>query len=436
MKSKGQRHLYALDLAMALTLTAVYAGFARLTAADGQPVYTGPLWLGWLIAAAVGLPIAVRRCLPLPVLVTVLAALATASLLDIPREPYTAAGLAAYLVGLAEPARRSVPALGVTLLVACGAVCLGEAVVTPAEEWRGAVGVAGLVLLVIGGGWGAGFTVRGRRAENRREQRCRAERARDEERLRIARELHDIVSHNLSLIAVRAGVAGHVAEADPQEARAALKSIEETSRSALTEMRRTLGVLRTEGAHLEPVPAAGHLNSLAAQANRAGVDVELTVRGTEDLSEGTQLTVHRIVQEALTDPAALLGPGPVRRPRPHPHHLRSGRVRLRRPARRSRGLSAQGHPAGRSPQRHRHGCRGRGAARSLGDPPSDRGVRPTPGTGAPAQPLAGRDHRPGNGRARPDRAGAVQHGDRGPSPSEPGHGQDPYRAPAQQVEGA
>ncbi|MEV0576309.1 sensor histidine kinase [Streptomyces sp. NPDC050392] len=301
MKLKGQGHLYALDLGAALALTAVYVGFTGLTAEDGQPAYTGPVWLGWLIAATVGLPIAVRRRWPLAVLAAVLAALAAASLLDIPREPYVAAGLAAYLVGLAEPARRSVPALAVTLPVACGAVYLGEAVVTPAEDWRGAVGVAGLVLLVIGGAWGAGFTVRGRRAEAAREQRRRSERALDEERLRIARELHDIVSHNLSLIAVKAGVAGHVAEADPREARAALKVIEETSRSALAEMRRTLGVLRIEGAPLGPVPDLDGLGSLAAQAHRAGVDVDLTVHATEGLAEGTRLTIYRIVQEALTN---------------------------------------------------------------------------------------------------------------------------------------
>ncbi|MFE9174342.1 sensor histidine kinase [Streptomyces kebangsaanensis] len=301
MKLKGQHHLYALDLGAALALTAVYVGFARLTADDGQPTYTGPFWLGCLIAAAVGLPIAVRRRWPLAVLGTVLVALTTASLLDIPREPYTAAGLAAYLVALAEPARRSVPALAVTLSVACGAVYLGEATVTPAEDWQGAVGVAGLVSVVIGGAWGAGCTVRGRRVEAEREERRRSERALDEERLRIARELHDIVSHNLSLIAVKAGVAGHVAEAAPQEARAALKVIEETSRSALAEMRRTLGVLRTEGAPLGPVPDLDSLGSLVAEADRTGVDVDLTVHAVEGLAKGTQLTIYRIVQEALTN---------------------------------------------------------------------------------------------------------------------------------------
>lgn len=93
-------------------------------------------------------------------LAVVLAALATASLLDIVREPYAAAGFGAYLVGLAEPARRSVPALVVALTVAGGAVYLGEAVVTPADDPWGAVGVAGLVVLVIGGSWGAGRLLR------------------------------------------------------------------------------------------------------------------------------------------------------------------------------------------------------------------------------------------------------------------------------------
>ncbi|MFB6874220.1 sensor histidine kinase [Streptomyces sp. NPDC056323] len=305
--------LQLLDLVAALSLTAVYVGFVRMGSGDGQAHYTGPLWTGYLVAAAVGLPIAVRRRRPLLVLAAVLAALAAASLLDIVREPYAAAGFGAYLVGLAEPARRSVPALAVALTVAGGAVYLGEAVVTPAEDPLGAVGVAGLVVLVIGGSWGAGRTVRGRRAGAVRDERRRAERAVGEERLRIARELHDIVSHNLSLIAVKAGVAGHVADADPQEARAALKIIEETSRSALAEMRRTLGVLRGQGtppgagtppapdAPLGPVPDLGRLDALGVEAGRAGTDIRFAVHGTEQLAEGMRVTVHRIVQEAVTN---------------------------------------------------------------------------------------------------------------------------------------
>lgn len=304
MDGAAGRRLWAVDvvdLVAALGLTAAYVSLAHLPGADGQPTYDGPAWLVWLVAAGVGLPVALRRRFPVPVLGAVVLALTAATFLDITREPYTSAGLAAYLVGLAEPARRSVTALSVALPVAVGGVYVGEAVHTPSGSPRDALGVAALVLLTVGGAWAAGRVVRSRRAEARREVRREADRALDEQRLQIARDLHDIVSHNLSLIAVRAGVAAHVADADPHEARSALRAIEETSRAALTEMRRTLGVLRTGDAPLGPAPGIGDLGPLADDARRAGVTVDLTVHGAEGLPEGDQLTVYRVVQEGLTN---------------------------------------------------------------------------------------------------------------------------------------
>ncbi|MGP3919375.1 sensor histidine kinase [Nonomuraea sp. 10N515B] len=288
---------YVVDLVAAVAVTVTYLDFARTPATDGLPAYSGPAWLAWVVAAAAGLPIAVRRRWPLPVLGVVLAAVTSASILDLTREPYISAGLAAYLVGLAEPARRSVPALAITLPVASAGVYLGEAMITPSGSAQDAAGLIALVLMVIGGAWTAGFTVRSRRAGSRR----KAEHALVAERLHIAREMHDIVSHNLSLIAVKAGVAAHVAADDPQEASTALKVIEETSRSALTQMRRALGVLRTDGAPMGPVPGVEGLDGLAEETRRAGVEVVLKVRGLAGLNEGTQLTVYRIVQEALTN---------------------------------------------------------------------------------------------------------------------------------------
>lgn len=308
MNDAPGRPLWAADLLAALALTAAYVTTAGLPGADGQPTYDGPAWFAWLVAAGVGMPVAVRRRLPVTVLGTVVVALTAATLLDITREPYIAAGLAAYLVGLAAPIRRSVAALTVTLPVAVGGVYVGEAVHTPSGPPEDAVGVATLVLLVVGGSWAAGRIVRGRRAAAEREVRRQAERALDEQRLQIARDLHDIVSHNLSLIAVRAGVAAHVADADPQEARAALHAIEETSRAALTEMRRTLGVLRTGDAPLGPAPGIGDLGRLADDARRAGVDVDLAVHGAGVLTEGDQLTVYRVVQEGLTNAVRHAGP--------------------------------------------------------------------------------------------------------------------------------
>ena len=204
----------------------------------------------------------------------VLAASAAASLLDITREPHTSTALA-----LTRSPRVSTAAAALVLAVSAAAVVTGQAVLTPAGTVSEAVGVAALVWLFAGTGWCAGVTVRVRRSRAAREERWRAERALVEERLRIARELHDIVSHGLGVIVVRASVAGHVAEARPEEAGAALRDIERAGREALTEMRRTLGVLRqdTEPASLDPAPGLDDLPGLAERAETAGVSVRLRV---------------------------------------------------------------------------------------------------------------------------------------------------------------
>ncbi|WKD33542.1 sensor histidine kinase [Streptomyces xanthophaeus] len=320
-------HLLALDLAAALLVAAAYAGFAGMSVSAGEPGYTGPVWAGWVVAAVVGLPVAARRRWPVPAALTALAGSVAATLADITREPYLAVALTLYTVALTEVPRRSMPVLAVALAASAAAVLTGEAVITPAETWSGAVGVAAAVWLVLGGGWAAGYAVRARRARERERAARRTERAIAGERLRIARELHDIVSHSLSLIAVKAGVAGHVAERRPEEAVDALRVIEETSRAAMTEMRRTLGALRadtagadgpvgaagTAGAPLGPAPGIDALPLLADQARRAGVAVDLTVRVPDDgLPAGIALAVHRIVQESLTNAVKHAAPAHCR----------------------------------------------------------------------------------------------------------------------------
>ncbi|WP_406286232.1 sensor histidine kinase [Streptomyces sp. NBC_00209] len=308
-------HLLTLDLATALLIAVVYVGFTRMPHDGAQPTYSGPAWAGVLVAAAVGLPVAVRRLWPVPAAATALAGASAAILLDITREPWTAAGLTLYMVALTVPPQRSVPVLAVSLVLAATAVLTGEAAVTPAETWSGAVGVVAMVWLVLGGGWAAGFAVRARRAREADRAAHRAERALVEERLRIARELHDIVSHSLSLIVVKAGVAGHVAQHRPEEAEDALRVIEQTGRAAMTEMRRTLGALRTdpESIPLGPVPGLDALGGLADQARRAGVDVDLDVRVPDGgLPAGMALAIHRIVQESLTNAVKHAAPARCR----------------------------------------------------------------------------------------------------------------------------
>ncbi|MFI6644270.1 sensor histidine kinase [Streptomyces sp. NPDC050504] len=311
-------HLLALDLAAALLITAAYTGFARMPGGDGQPAYTGPVWLGVLVAALVGLPVAARRRWPVPAALAALAGAVAATLLDITREPYAAVGLALYLVALTELPRRSVPVLACALTLSAAAVLTGEAVITPAETWRGAVGVAAVVWLVVGGGWATGFAVRTRRIREADRAARHTESAIVDERLRIARELHDVVSHSLSLIAVKAGVAAHVAQRRPEEAVDALRVIERTSRASMTEMRRALGALRadsadTAGAPLAPAPGVDALPLLADQARQAGVTVDLTVRIPDGgLSTGISLAVHRIVQECLTNTVKHASPARCR----------------------------------------------------------------------------------------------------------------------------
>src|SRR5215203_1423804 len=139
-----------------------------------------------------------------------------------------------------------------------------------------------------------------------------ARRAVTEERLRLARELHDVVAHAMSVIAVQSGVGAHVLDSRPEEARKALVAVEATSRQALVEMRRLLGVLRQEAetrGSLAPAPGLAEVEALAAEVARAGVRVEVRIEGTPAaLPVGLDLSAYRIVQEALTHVVRHAGP--------------------------------------------------------------------------------------------------------------------------------
>ncbi len=321
-------HLLAVDACVAGVVTAAYVALAGQGGSDGLPRFSGPVWAGWLVAAGVGAPLAVRRLWPLPALTVALGATAAATLLDITRDPYVSTALTLYAVALLVPPRRAVAALALTLAVSAAVVITGEAALTPSGPWPEAVGTAALVWLVAGGAWGAGRAVRERRARAARRERRLAEEALTEERLRIARELHDIVSHSLSVIVVKASVANHVAKERPEETQDAIGAIERTGREALTEMRRALGVLRGDtatphppgadaaphtpgagSAQLAPPPGLDDLPSLVRRAEQAGIRTRLRTRLAADLCAGMALTVYRIVQEALTNVVKHAGDG-------------------------------------------------------------------------------------------------------------------------------
>jgi signal transduction histidine kinase len=143
---------------------------------------------------------------------------------------------------------------------------------------------------------------RARNAEETRE--LEAQRRVTEERLRIARELHDVVSHTISLINVQAGVAAHVIDQRPEQAGAALEAIKQASKEALRELRGILGVLRQvdEDEARTPAPSLADLEDLVDSTRRAGLSVSLSIAGPpRHLSPTAELTVYRIVQESLTN---------------------------------------------------------------------------------------------------------------------------------------
>jgi signal transduction histidine kinase len=144
-----------------------------------------------------------------------------------------------------------------------------------------------------------------------REHALRAHEAVAEERARIARELHDLVAHNVSVMVVQAGAERHALGPDQASTREVLASIEQAGRQALVEARRLLGMLRRkdDGSELEPQPSVEHIDVLVEQIERAGLPVTLAVEGEQaPLPAGVDLCAYRIVQEGLTNALKHAGP--------------------------------------------------------------------------------------------------------------------------------
>lgn len=265
---------------------------------DGHPRGTGIA-----LAFAQALPLLVRRRFPLPVLTAVLAALvATHFTIDV--LPLFALGVAAYTVASHTERRVALSAALLTLLALS---------IPPIHHGGGARDSYVHAIIFASAAWILGDNVRTKRAYYReledraerleREQGEHARRAAAEEQARIARELHDVIAHSVSVMVVQATAANDVFDKQPERAREALRSIEESGRSALTELRRLLGVMRTSDVdRLEPQPGLAALESLVDQVRAAGLEVELKLdTDLGELPTGVDLSAYRIVQEALTN---------------------------------------------------------------------------------------------------------------------------------------
>jgi signal transduction histidine kinase len=238
-----------------------------------------------------------------------------------------------------------------------------------------------------------------RTAELERAREELARRAVAEERLRIAQELHDVVAHSVSVIAVQSGVGAVVADGQPGEARKALAAIEGTSRAALEELRRLLGVLRHDDepqGSLAPLPGLADLDGLLAEAAKAGLAVGLRVEGIRpQVPPGVDLSAYRIVQEALTNVVKHAGPAQAQ------VVVRYGDQEVTTEVTDDgRGAAAL---AGAGRAGSGHGLIGMGERVALFDGDLEVGPRPAGGFGSPpgcALRQAGDDD-PGGGRRRP-----------------------------------
>jgi signal transduction histidine kinase len=177
------------------------------------------------------------------------------------------------------------------------------------------------ILGFIAAAWVAGLVVRTNRAHaaaadaRAHEADERARNAIADERARIARELHDVVSHSVSMMVVQAAAAEMVLSGQPERAREPLLNIQETGRGAIVELKRLLGLLREpdDELALAPAPSLEHLSTLLAQVRQAGLPVSLEVAGAvRPLPPGVDLSAYRIVQESLTNALKHAGPSRAR----------------------------------------------------------------------------------------------------------------------------
>ena len=304
---------YAVTVLMAFVYVVVWKDLAKIV---------GPQWAVATIVAVCVLPAAVRRRWPRTVLVLVVAGQTVATTFGANPQPALAVAFVMYLIPLWFPRREALWWLAGTLLaMTAGLVAFGSRthITAVVRDATGVLLISGLLIAVT---WMIGYSVRQQRAytANLREQAQRqtraelaeARRAISEQRLQIARELHDVVAHTMSLIAVQAGVAHYVINENPVEAARALSSIEQTSRGALHEMRALLGVLRTDDgsapsaaghdSELVPEPGLADLDGLIERTTHAGLRVDLDVHGQRSpLAAGLDLAAYRVIQEAITN---------------------------------------------------------------------------------------------------------------------------------------
>jgi signal transduction histidine kinase len=297
---------YAVD---ALVLFAAVGAFVELEAMrdnygdfQDHPPLGVPLWQLALGAFGVTLPLLARRWFAFAAPATAMAAAGVVAFLDariLASSGFlfiTGCGIA-FLFGWLEDERTALGGL---------ALALATATLIQVNHPGSGTGEYVFLWVMFGLAWLAGFALR-RRLERASEAEIRAQRAVADERARIARELHDIVAHSISVMTVQASGVRRLLREEQEREREALLAVERTGRESLTEMRRLLGILRgaNETPELAPQPGLGALDGLAREAESAGLPVEVRVEGEPYyVPGGVDVAAFRVVQEALTSARA------------------------------------------------------------------------------------------------------------------------------------
>ncbi len=307
LRRAARRHPHA-DIAVAAVLYTV----TLVTTVGGPPAARGRLGIAAVLIGGVACgALVARRRWPFPVLVASFAAAEAYMALFEGHEGalvLAAPLIALYTVAETSSRRRAVTIGGLAVLALAGVHML----VKP-SSWMGAdnLALAALGALAVAAGdasrsrraYTAEVEERARRAEHSREQEAR--RRVTEERLRIARDLHDVLGHQLALIHVQAAVADHVLDDQPAQTRQALAHVRQASRTALEELRDTIGLLREPGepaAPTEPNVGLSGLDELLASFRGSGLRIQTDVDGpARPLAPAIDLTAYRVVQESLTN---------------------------------------------------------------------------------------------------------------------------------------
>jgi signal transduction histidine kinase len=343
-------HWIAVDYAVG----ALAALFGLLVTVHSVPAALVTLPSRLVLGAVIFFPVALRRRRPVPAFcaLIVLAVLATATGPAGSSIVFLAASYVLYTVTVTGNRQTGVAALAFALVVIAALVLLDRIHQIPAARGNSVDVVVAFALIIS---WMTGYSVRQRRLYAQMLQHEAASSAVNEERLRIARELHDVVAHSMSVIAVQAGYGQYVIDDNPADAREALGAIQATSRDALEEMRRMLGVLRQQDASpgpvragptaaagpppaavpagpppagmpgprtaagarpaapsapLAPAPGLADLDRLIQRTRGAGVRVSLERSGrVRAVPAGVDLSAYRIIQEALTNVVRHAGSG-------------------------------------------------------------------------------------------------------------------------------